>query len=324
MIIKGDELSDILERTFSGCERATREHSRCTDAFRMQSHKQYDQMLSIVNLKGGFERPLSVVDVRDVDHVSLHFQLRGQSDAHIRGIRGNQLMKTGQMNLFACFDPVATIDFPEQSDYEYISVNLNPGVAVQLLVDCGMPTVAEKVVQREATMASPAPLRYRAEQLQILQQLMTNPFPDDLQPVFQRAKLTELLLWYRWQHEPPNGRAMPVTVSATDEDKLRAVKAYLDSHFLDEIAVPTLAKQFLLNNFKLRTGFRALFGTTPYQYVLTLRMRYACERLQADRTSPTDLAAQLHYSSPGHFISAFKQVVGLTPSAYARLSVVCF
>ena len=322
MIIKGDELTDMLERTFSGCERVTREHSCQTDAFRMQARKHYDPTLSIVNLKGEFEGPLQVVGVRDVDHVSLHFHLSGQSDAQISGIRGAQLMKAGQMNLFACFDSVATIYFPKQNDYEYVSINLNPDLAGQLLVDCGMPTVAEKVFQREAMMGSPIPLRYRAEQIQILQQLMANPFPDDLQPVFQRAKLTELFLWYGWQLQPPNAGTKRVAVSATDEDKLRAVKAYLENYFLDNIAVPELGRQFLLNDFKLRTGFRALFGTTPYQYVLTLRMRYARKRLEQDKACLSELATQLHYSSPGHFITAFKQMIGMTPSAYARLYTV--
>ncbi len=319
MIIKGDELSDILERTFSEHERTTRAHTRHTDAFQMQSNKQYDHLLSIVNLRADFGKPLSVVEVRDVDHVSLHFQLKGCSAAQIRGIEGDPSMRAGQMNLFACFDAEATIDFPEQADYEYISINLNPDLALQLLADCDLGNVAEKVFQRQPTMGSVSPLRYRAEQMQILQQLLTNPFPDDLQHVFQRAKLTELFLWYRWQSEAANTSPKVARVSASDDDKLQAVKAYLDIHFLDKIAVSALERQFLLNNFKLRTGFRALFGTTPYQYVLTLRMQYACERLRADKLDPTELATQLHYSSPGHFITAFKQVVGMTPLVYARL-----
>ncbi|NJL41180.1 MAG: helix-turn-helix transcriptional regulator [Leptolyngbyaceae cyanobacterium SM1_4_3] len=64
----------------------------------------------------------------------------------------------------------------------------------------------------------------------------------------------------------------------------------------------------------LQTGFRAVFGVTPFVYLTQQRMSHAKRLLQtADRTV-AEVANLVGYANPAQFASAFKRQFGLSPS----------
>lgn len=67
------------------------------------------------------------------------------------------------------------------------------------------------------------------------------------------------------------------------------------------------------------TLFTATEGVTLEKYLIGRRTEKAKELLQNARLSFTDIAFQLGYSSVHHFSNQFKNITGLTPSAYRQL-----
>ncbi len=103
-----------------------------------------------------------------------------------------------------------------------------------------------------------------------------------------------------------------------DAEKLHLVRGYLHQHFLEELSLAQLCRVAALNEFKLKKGFKQLFGTTVFGYVKTLQMEYACRLLKEERKQVEEVAYTLGYEHAHHFSTAFKKFYGSNPSQWGR------
>ena len=72
-----------------------------------------------------------------------------------------------------------------------------------------------------------------------------------------------------------------------------------------------------LSPFHLIRNFRALFGVTPHQLRIHVRLERAPDLLGGGR-SVTDACLEVGFSSPGTFSHLFGRRLGVTPSAFRR------
>lgn len=98
--------------------------------------------------------------------------------------------------------------------------------------------------------------------------------------------------------------------------KLNQLKKYIDNHFLQKLSLSQLSRICMLNEFKVKNGFKSLFNTTVFGYIRQLRMEYACQLLRHSDRSVTDIADSLNYQYPHHFSTAFKKYTGKSPMDY--------
>ena len=71
------------------------------------------------------------------------------------------------------------------------------------------------------------------------------------------------------------------------------------------------------NEFKLKQGFRALFGTSPFRLLTEIRMQKAWELLESGRRV-SSVADQVGYRHLSSFSAAFERHHGRTPKSVAR------
>lgn len=76
----------------------------------------------------------------------------------------------------------------------------------------------------------------------------------------------------------------------------------------------SLSKQVGLNDYKLKAGFRQVFGTTVFGYLRSHRLEQAHHLLSAKQMTVSEVARLVGYSSLSRFSSAFKQQFGICPS----------
>jgi AraC-like DNA-binding protein len=57
-----------------------------------------------------------------------------------------------------------------------------------------------------------------------------------------------------------------------DREILVAVRDYIDLNFLNPNSLESLSRQFGLNEFKLKHGFKTLFDTSPIRYLQKKRL----------------------------------------------------
>jgi AraC family transcriptional regulator, transcriptional activator of the genes for pyochelin and ferripyochelin receptors len=75
-----------------------------------------------------------------------------------------------------------------------------------------------------------------------------------------------------------------------------------------------LAKLVGLNDYKLKSGFRHVFGTTVFGYLHQQRMQQAYRLLTTSDLTVTEVANQVGYTSLSAFSTAFKKFFGISPS----------
>ena len=101
---------------------------------------------------------------------------------------------------------------------------------------------------------------------------------------------------------------------------LLEAKEILSDSYSSPPTIPELAKRVVLNEHKLKTGFRKMYGKSIYEYVRSLRMRNASHLLENIDLSISEIAGMVGYVNTSHFASAFRNEYGLNPSDF-RLGV---
>jgi AraC-like DNA-binding protein len=103
-----------------------------------------------------------------------------------------------------------------------------------------------------------------------------------------------------------------------DREKLVAARDFVNSHLTDPPVLGELARQVGLNEYKLKRGFKELFGTTVFAYLTAERLELARRMLLDTDKSAAEIAAELGYATPQHFHAAFKKRFAVSPNSVRK------
>ena len=96
---------------------------------------------------------------------------------------------------------------------------------------------------------------------------------------------------------------------------LRRARDLIDRHYARPLDVPAMAAGALMSPAHFSRQFKAAYGESPYNYLMTRRIERAMALLRAG-VSVTDACMEVGCTSLGSFSSRFTEIVGMTPSAY--------
>jgi len=103
-------------------------------------------------------------------------------------------------------------------------------------------------------------------------------------------------------------------LSQADIGRLEAARALMQTQMDRELTVQYLCLSTGLNEFKLKEGFRKLYGTSPHRLLTELRMRRAWELLETG-CQVAQAAYRVGYRHPANFSAAFTRFHGRTPKS---------
>lgn len=103
-----------------------------------------------------------------------------------------------------------------------------------------------------------------------------------------------------------------------DEDFMRkAMQIVKDNISNADFSVDMLASEMNMSRSNLHLRTRALFGTSPLDFIKKMRFNQACHLLQEGQHSVSEISYMTGFSSPSYFVSAFHKFMGCTPKEYA-------
>ncbi|WP_026542155.1 helix-turn-helix transcriptional regulator [Paenarthrobacter nicotinovorans] len=96
---------------------------------------------------------------------------------------------------------------------------------------------------------------------------------------------------------------------------LRRARDFIDREYARPLDVPTMAAGALMSPAHFSRQFKAAYGESPYNYLMTRRIERAMALLRAG-TSVTDACMEVGCTSLGSFSTRFTEIVGINPSEY--------
>ncbi|MEH0008026.1 MAG: AraC family transcriptional regulator [Flavobacteriales bacterium] len=151
----------------------------------------------------------------------------------------------------------------------------------------------------------------------VLSQLTHCDLRSGLRLLYAKAKVYELLCLY-FQSPPARAEAnCPFLLDAENVHKIRQAKGIIIENMTDPPSLKSLARRVGLNEYRLKVGFKNIYGKTIYGFLMDYKMEYARKLIEGAKFQTQTIAYRLGYENPSHFIAAFKKKYGITPKKYA-------
>ncbi|GAB2558479.1 helix-turn-helix domain-containing protein [Spirosoma aerophilum] len=96
-----------------------------------------------------------------------------------------------------------------------------------------------------------------------------------------------------------------------------AAKQFMDRQYADALDLDLMAREAAYSRFHFIRCFKALYGRTPMQYLISIRIEKAKQLLLTDEPV-ADVCCRVGFESVTTFIGLFKKITGMTPTAYRR------
>lgn len=153
----------------------------------------------------------------------------------------------------------------------------------------------------------------------ILHQMLKCPYEESLRYLYMEGKLMELVAVYLNEvMYQSKGVSKSISLSKDDIKSIYKAKNILDRSITQKITLSYLSKKVCLNEFKLKKGFKELFGMPVYTYLLDKRLELAKFFLEEKKFRVSDVANLVGYGNMSHFAAAFRKKYGVNPSEYVK------
>ncbi|ESP91164.1 AraC family transcriptional regulator [Pseudoalteromonas luteoviolacea] len=238
------------------------------------------------------------------------FVLEGHITISLAGGREARVPK-GHVGLF--FIEKAYCTFLYKAGFnKIVNYTLSPALMSSLMAqyDCETHEAPNLLYEKLICLPMTQQIKCAVEQIYACQ------FPSQSLKLLIHAKMMELIaLLLEHNHTYHNCLN---TIKKVDLIALEHAAAYLKSHMQSPPSIGALAKIVGINDHKLKSQFKLVFGQTLYGYLAEARLFQAMELLENSDMPIVQIARQVGYKHAGHFAKNFKACFGTSPSEYRK------
>lgn len=263
-------------------------------------------------------RPVSFEWQGDMEVVTMHYCIKGRLS--IGDANGKQIsLGHNQQNTYFGTEASGTLHVNELGMKSFM-VQFNKAAFLGI-ADGGTDALkhfADQVAGGKTAVFSPQNLPIDVATQQAIDAILNCRFSDALKRVFFLSKAMELLVL---QADAEALSFSPKTSHLkTDYDRERVL--FARDYMLQQIdappSIPELARIAGINEFKLKKGYKEMFGSTIFGHLAHERLELSKTQLLEGAKSISEIALELGYSSVQHFSNAFKKKFGISPGSYRR------
>jgi AraC-like DNA-binding protein len=95
-------------------------------------------------------------------------------------------------------------------------------------------------------------------------------------------------------------------------------KLFIDKHYADNLDLNNISDEACFSKFHFIRLFRKIYGKTPHQYLITVRIEHAKILLRTD-IPVSEVCYGVGFESASSFSGLFRRFTGLSPSTYCQL-----
>lgn len=250
----------------------------------------------------------------DTEYVRLHFGLQGSYEFSFRQLNASFDL-SGHHNNIMYSDGLEIEVLNKSQRIETFGINFTTDSFVEIAQNGNdvLKRFSDKVLNKENTILSHDWKTNNFRIQQVIQEILYCSYSDELRDLFLLSKSIELLVLQADQYDQQTAKAF--IKKKSDKQKLIEAKEILTSRMENPPTIIELSKLVGLNEYKLKKGFKELFGTTVFGFIHKSRMSLAQRLLLGTDKSAKEIAYEAGYGSPQHFSKAFKKEFGMTPNS---------
>lgn len=153
----------------------------------------------------------------------------------------------------------------------------------------------------------------------ILNDIMNCRYRDSVKRIYLEGKILELIALYMEELTCENkALSSPARFSSSDIQLLHKARKILEENIISPPTIGKLAKLVCLNEYKLKKGFKELFGLPVHAYVIDKRLERARFLLENEKLKVAEASQLVGYSESGRFAEKFRQKYGVNPSDFTK------
>lgn len=149
-----------------------------------------------------------------------------------------------------------------------------------------------------------------------LNQLLIHSVSGPAKGIFEKAKAYEILALFLNKGEDKDVEQCPFLNDEENVERVRLAKKVLIEKMATPPSLKDLSREVGLNEYRLKEGFKNIYGKTVFQFLNDYRLDVARQILDKGGAKVNDAAYHIGYTNPSHFIAAFKKKFGITPKKY--------
>lgn len=144
----------------------------------------------------------------------------------------------------------------------------------------------------------------------VIQEIKSCVFEGLSRKIYLQSKTFELIALLYEGTEKRQG----FELSNKDKERLHEAASIIRDNIETPYSIIELAHKVGINQTKLKTGFKSLFGNTVFGYLQDIRMDQAKRYLLDTQLSVHEIGVRVGYQNTSNFSTAFKNTHGYTPS----------
>ncbi|MBD2314174.1 helix-turn-helix transcriptional regulator [Desertifilum sp. FACHB-1129] len=252
---------------------------------------------------------------------TLSFFIVGDVSTTIKGVIDRVDERSGRTYLSSSPDTLEIEDWPAGEQLTRLQVAFAPSYFLNNFTQEQIASLPLEV--RQAIEGKIEPYYYPGSitpaMRTAIHQILHCPYHGAMKQLYLEGKALELMTLQFGQFERSlSHRREGVSLKTDDIDRIHQAKDILIQNIANPPSLLELARQVAVNDCKLKQGFRQVFGTTVFGYLLDYRLEQARHLLESSNLSVAEVARQIGLSDRSYFAATFRKKFGLNPSEYAR------
>lgn len=286
------------------------------DSEQIKSHHLITEGMVLLDTQMLFSTPQTIIFEIDEESVVMNFICCNNVETHIDQLETEKYSKKNTHNIFYATNYKATIKIPAFEEINYFSIILSKDFYYNIINEDWElhEKFSKNILLKKSSYLTSKYIPFTPAIQWVIHEIKNCNRQGALKKMYIETKIRELLI-----HQLETIITIPIQKDQIDEDdynKLLEAKQILDNDYVHAPTLAELSRLISLNEFKLKKGFKACFGTTVKSYIIKLRMEHAKELFQNKASTVSDVAYKCGYKDVSHFSAAFKNFYGFSPQKF--------
>jgi len=246
--------------------------------------------------------------------IALCFQLEGSAQAIQSSTKEQLNISQGEANLMILPPMNESFELREEMGGTSFMVTLSEDYLQDLSTRFPkvLAPVLAKIEQKNLCLQKETNMPITPRMRSIIQRIQQPDAGFRIGSLFLEAQVLDLLsmMFARQNNTSSNKHSL----SGTDLERIHRVQEILMNKLTNPPTLAELSKSVETNEYKLKRGFKEVFGTTPYAYHLQNKLELARSYILDTDLTIAEIAYEVGYSDPAHLTNAFRKQYGIPPS----------